>query len=363
MLIVGAKDYRGESFLHLYTTQVGGADLYPLLADAPQLAVFTGYQVVSPLDATERLEIGFSDSKHSNSAFTGEITVAEVMLLPRCTLFYPTIAPGQGSTPVAPWQAHTNSLAPVVSLGSKGYKWPNTVVQDYDTGDFFFHSLLFDEETTYIPGETGITVLLGASLEGWRDQHGVDIGIRVPTSPMMAIHVGNGLYAQLQFVRSATHEMFVFLSQDHQDYLEVLNRTELGELISAPLPINPLAVNLQDHTYILSYRPGAHVRLYLDYSMEPVIDIPWKDKDVVARTSCNPVELVPEKATVAIGSISSASIPDSNPGPITFSVSMAAVSLGSGFNYSCALDLDDVTMEDKVYSTSANILIDVRDRD
>ena len=76
-----------------------------------------------------------------------------------------------------------------------------------------------------------------------------------------------------------------------------------------------------------------------------------------------PEELTPDKATVAVGSISLADAEEGRSGPISYTLAMAAVSVGSGFNYISNLSLDSEIMEDKVYSSKANLLIDTRDRD
>jgi len=350
------------------------ANLHPQFWPIPS----TDYKIIESEDdlpdSNEEpgISVGYLDNSISLSdSLTGELTVSEIFVLPACDFLYRELnrLRFQGA-----WDFKFNFDGKLDGLGGEA----PLHIEEYG-----FYSRLLPE---YIPNETGVTLLLDARINwSWsttRDifQLGSDTSrLLVPSSPIAAIHVGNGLYLQLQFVaKPGTDRVFMFVSQDPQDYIEVLNRTELGKLISFEIP--PIfsrqrrppdtpegkhyAFITSSHTYIISYQPGKFVRVYFDYDFKnPAIDIPWKDKDVVAKSSCNPEELTPDKATVAVGSISLADAEEGRSGPISYTLAMAAVSVGSGFNYISNLSLDSETMEDKVYSSKANLLIDTRDRD
>jgi len=289
------------------------------------------------------------------------MTVNKVILLPKCTFYYPYVALATpdsyaGSTWNLTETPEPNPQGVYTGVMTEDGLIRHTLLIDPLTyANFHYYSLLFTD-TEYIADETGITVLAKLHVNTWWDQFGVAESVRIPTSPVIAIDAGDDLFLQMQFVAAESGEKFVYFSQDAQDYIEVLNQTELGIKISSPIDFK------ETHTYQVAYKPGNHVRLYIDYSDTPVIDIPWEDKDVVARQGQNS-NLTSATASVAFGSISEANITASHPGAIGLDIELVAVSLGSGFDFKCSLDLDQSDLEDKVYGAQANVLVDVMDND
>jgi len=364
LLLMGSGDYAGSSFLHVYTSR--DDDIDPGLMDkvAPLIEVSTGYTVSDGVynvddDSDPRVDIGFVDTAETLLPYSGTMTISKFILLPKCTFYYPYQAVTEPEAYVdSPW-ALTNSSSfggmYTTVLTADGATRSTLLISPTTYDQYCYYSLLFSD-SEYVAGETGVTVLAKLRVNTWWDQFGVSESVRIPISPVIAIDTGDDLFMQMQFVRSESGESFVYFSQDAQDYLEVLNQTELGAKISAPVDFT------ETHAYQVSYKPGAHIRLYLDYSDTPSIDIPWEDNDVVSRQSQNS-NLLSSTASVAFGAIAEANVTDSHPGAIGLDIELVAVSLGSGFDFTCNLALEQDDLEDKVYGAQANVLVDVTDMD
>jgi hypothetical protein len=150
-------------------------------------------------------------------------------------------------------------------------------------------------------------------------------------------------------VVSSTGEAYIFVSQDSQDYLEVLNQTELGQKISSLIDLTT------PHTVAVSYRPGAGIQVTVDLGDTPVIDIPWEDRSICEKGS----DYLSAGMTASVGAI-----PYSTAGETaSLSIGLIGASIGSGFNFKTTMTVSDQVLEDSIYGAAANIFVDVSDND
>jgi len=204
-------------------------------------------------------------------------------------------------------------------------------------------------ETTYLAGESGISVVARIEVKSWTDQFGAVDSIRVPTCGIIAIDVGSDLFLQLQCIVSDTGEKYIFVSEDAQDHVEVLNQTEAGQKISALVDFT------EPHTYLVSYRPGYGVQVFVDFSSRPAISLAWTEASAVKRGS----DYLSAGQTASVGVI-----PHSTGGESAhLEIGLVGVSVGSGFDFTARMSVGDEILEESIYGAQANIFVDVSDED
>ena len=227
-----------------------------------------------------------------------------------------------------------------------------TTWTSHGTHDFYYKTIPSEE---FVPNASGITVLVRATIGDITDQFGQINPVRMPSAALIAIPVTSTTFVQLQFVTSEDgSETFVFVSQDAQDYKEVLNPTsEVGRLISAQ--VDPTT----EHFYLLCYQPGLGLRLFIDFAETPSIFIPWEDVGVAAKAD---LDSVLSGISVAVGSIPTLKF-GSDFNSMAVTVTLAAVSVGSGYDYRVQLGTSRSDLESKVYSADANVFLTFTDTD
>ena len=287
---------------------------------------------------SSRLDLGFLDQDGSTYSYEGYFTVENFFFMPEAEIAHE----GDFSS----WTYNGTATATVVSKVLQ--------LRPSNTHQYGFYSLSYASQK-YSEGISGISVLLRAEIGNITDQFGDVNTVRIPSPALLGISSTATGYIQLQFVKSEDgSETFAFVSQDAQDYKEVLNPTsETGQLISTS--IDPTA----EHYYLLSYQPGKGLRLFIDFESEPSIDIPWEDVSVASKAD---VDDLLSGLTVAIGSIPTLSF-GTKYNRMDVDLRMAAVCLGSGYDYAVTLGASRETLESKIYGTKANTFIDFLDTD
>lgn len=285
-----------------------------------------------------RLDLGFLDQDGSTYSYEGYFTVENFFFMPEAEIAHE----GDFSS----WAYSGTATATVVSKVLE--------LRPSDTDQYGFYSLSYAAQK-YSEGVSGISVLFRAKIGDITDQFGQVNAVRIPSPALLGISSTATGYIQLQFVKSEDgSETFAFVSQDAQDYKEVLNPTsETGQLISTS--IDPTT----EHYYLLSYQPGKGLRLFIDFESEPSIDIPWEDVSVASKAD---VDDLLSGLTVAIGSIPTLSF-GTKYNRMDVDLRMAAVCLGSGYDYAVTLGASRETLESKIYGTKANTFIDFLDTD
>jgi hypothetical protein len=318
-----------------------------------EVAVEAPYSVVSPTYGAPSVAVGFLDGPATGLEYAGNFVVDKVLLLPNAYIFSPRSAVAEGATAlpnqVGTWQAWTLTFsgAPTITAAPSEADPYWTLVPAVST-DYAFYSLEIPADE-YNPGENGVSVFAYVQVNSWIDQFGADSTPRIPTCAVMALDAGSDLFVQLQFVVTSTGEAYAFLANSPSDYLDVLSQNLAGQERSALVDLSA------PHTYLLSYKPGKGVFLYIDLSDTPAASFAWADRSsaelesdylvagMTAAVGIIPVSTAGESASLTLGNI--------------------VVSVGSGFDYSAALSVSDDVLEESVYGAEANVFVDVTDKD
>lgn len=336
LLIANAAD----DFCHLYAANEA-------LLDTTVPALELGYaDPPAASDTNPRFALGFVDTDGGVGLFDGFLVSSSVTLLPRCIFYYPYFS---AAVPSGSWVVTSSDGGHAYDVASKAWQ-----VRPSAEGEHTFCSLTYSEQDLLV-NESGIAILLRVQV-GDRKAYGQTNEPRIPSPALIALDVGSDRFLQLQFVSDLpssdpASRTFMFVSQDAQDHLEVLNpRSSVGRLISAPIDLS------SEHFILVAYQPRRSVRVYLDMEPQPVIDIPWGEKDVVARAD---VADVLTGTTVSVGSI-----PTLAAGNIMdVDIRLIAASRGSGHDFAVMLAVPQEDLEEKIYGAQANVFIEVTDTD
>lgn len=289
-----------------------------------------------------RLDLGFLDEVGASYDYGGFFTVSNFFFMPAAEIAH------EGDFSAWAWNSTAAAETDISNTRSAVKELRPTGTDQYG-----FYSLSYAAQK-YSEGVSGISVLLRAKIGVVTDQFDNGNPVRIPSPALIGLSSTPTGYVQLQFVTSESLETFVFVSQDSQDYKEVLNPTsEAGQLISAQ--IDPTV----EHYYLLAYQPGKGLRLFIDFEGEPSIDIPWEDVSAASKAD---LDNLMSGLTVSIGSIPTLSF-GSKYNRMDVDLRMAAVCLGSGYDYAVTLGASRETLESKIYGTKANTFIDFLDTD
>lgn len=330
-----------DDFCHLFVT---AGSLLDEVVPTVELAAYSSAPV--PADTSPRFSLGFVDTDEGAGLYDGFLVSSSVTLLPRCIFYYPYVA---AAVPSGDWGVTSSDGSHSYDDVTKSWQ-----IRPSAEGEHTFCSLTYAEQDLAV-NETGLAILLRVTV-GARVAYGQTNEPRIPSPALLSVDVGSGRFLQLQFVSDLpssdpASRTFMFVSQDAQDHLEVLNpRSEVGRLISAPIDLST------EHFILVAYRPRGSVQVYLDLERDPVIDIPWGEKDVVARAD---VAGVLTGTTISVGSI-----PTLDAGNIMdVDVRLVASSRGSGHDFAATLAVPQEDLEEKIYGSRANVFIDVTDTD
>lgn len=345
ILLIGDQ---AQGFLEMFVSETSGSPVSQVTESAFSDIGAVAYSTVSSSYADPTISIGFLDEGDSLN-YGGTFTVSKLIVLPGAEVFLPTKAVGSLPDDFSTWErwnaivSGSPLVSPVASTADPHWKIESSINTDYA---FFYRAIT---EPEYLPGESGISLWAKIRLDAWIDQFSGIKSPRIPTCALMAIDIGNDLFVQLQTVLSTSGEQYIFLSQDAQDYIEVLNQTEAGQKISYQIDLSEF------HTYMISYRPGKSVDVYIDFSDEPAIHLDWAERSASHRSS----DILSAGMTAVVGAI-----PLSSPGgTVSLTMGMIGVSVGSGFNFEATMSVSDDVLQDSIYGASANTFVDVADED
>lgn len=296
-----------------------------------------------------KMGVGFVDSDATSLTQTGSFTLSKLFVLPNFRAFVPHIASFVGALPSSHgWGAYGSGTAGEFSSGVDSVSNPVWAITPTSSSSYDYYSFPLTE-STYLAGESGISVVAKIEVKEWTDQFGAVNSIRVPTCAIIAIDVGSGLFLQLQCLVSDAGEKYIFVSEDSQDYVEVLDQTEAGQKISALVDFT------EAHTYLVSYRPGHGVQVFVDFAAIPVISLDWTE----ASSAHRPSSYLTAGQTASVGVIPYSTAGES----ADLELGIIGVSVGSGFDFSMGMVADDAILESSIYGAEANIFVDVSDED
>jgi hypothetical protein len=316
-------------------------------------AISVPYPSVPSTYSSPTTSVGFVDGEETALLYAGDLIVDRYLLLPNARIFSPRSAIAEAAIPlpdqVGTWEPWVQTLSGTPTITeAPSEDSPYWSIEGAVSTDYAFYTLSVPADE-YTPGEHGISLMARIQVNSWVDRYGATSTPRIPTCAVMALDTGDDLFAQLQFVVASTGEAYAFLSNSPSDFLEVLNQTQFGQEISTLVDLS------QPHTYILSYKPGKGVFLFVDMNLTPAVSLAWTDRSAVQRESTYlsagmtasvgviPVSADGETASVVFGNI--------------------AVSTGSGFDFSVSMVVSDEVLEDRIFGAAANVFVDVTDKD
>jgi hypothetical protein len=283
-----------------------------------------------PAATTARLRLGFFDS----ASVSGDFYLAHLWLLPNCT-FYEAV---DATYPDAQGWTRTNSGSAVRALSAGRLE-----IDCATTGEYDIYSLT---DATY-DSTSGVAVVFRFELESWVDAGGALEPIRTEIGPVAAVQVTTGVAVQVAFTQSELGTFYIFLPGGASTYRDVLNRTATGRALSAEIDLSaPRVIHLD-------VKPRQYVRVYIDHNPVPVIDVDWLVYEDVVRTL--PTNM-PAAATVALGSLGE----DTG---VHGHFDFFRASPGRGYDLAITFNASESDLQDKIYGSLADLLIDVQDED
>ena len=202
-------------------------------------------------------------------------------------------------------------------------------------------------DTTY-SDLSGAAAHFHMSLDAWVDSEGALNPLRTAIGPVAAVRTST-VAVQVYFTRLGDGSFRVYLPSEDADLQDVLDQTALGQLISAPVDMSLST----PRTFLLVVKPRNFVRLFLDNNPEPVIDVPWSSVGAVEKAL--PANM-PSDAVLAFGSLGEET-------GVAASFYHFRGSLGEGYDLAVTPQLTEAELQSHVYGSTADVLIDVFDKD
>jgi len=291
-------------------------------------AVDATYTAAGYTASTEaRVSFGVLDS----GSYAGDFYLVTLWAFPNCT-FYEGV---DASYPDAQgWARESGGGAR--SLAGGALALDCTAVGAYDI--YYIDDATFD-------ATSGGAVIFKATISTWTDTAGAASPVRSEFGPVALVRTTT-VAAQVRFVVSDDGTAYVFLSNEDDDYLDVLAQNAAGQAISSEIDLSAA------HVYMLDVKPLKYVRLYLDYSIAPAIEVAWPASGALRELPSN----LPGSAVVAFGSLNEEA-------GVAVSFAWARASVGRGYDMKVTLSVDEADVQAKVYGSLADLLVDVQDED
>jgi hypothetical protein len=299
------------------------------LVDDEEIIIDTGTYPASVVTTESKLSIGFVDLDFE---YYGVLSVASFWFASNA-FFY---EPSEATFPEA--QGWTR----IFSGGTRSITGSHLTGNYATTGEFDIYHISdpdYDEES-------GASIWLKGKVSAWTDEFGAVSPPRKEIGPI-AFLASTTVGVQLYFVESETGRRFVYLPRQLDDVVDVMAQNVEGARISAELDFTEF------HAYQLVLKPFQHIRLYVDYSTAPAIEIPWESASIAMRTF--PTN-VPPTSTIAFGSLGEES-------GVEFDFSFVRASIGTGYDLIIRQNLAEEDLQNHVYGSEAELLTDFEDVD
>ena len=301
-------------------------------SDDEVVAVSTTYDSADyPASSNTQVEMGFIRS----GAFYGTFEVSRLLLLPNC-LFYEAVdssyPEGQG------WTRTANGVVARTIFASRRLVLEPTLVGDYE-----IYSIT---DPNY--GEaSGATWVAKLQITKRVDATGTNT-VRQAFGPVL-LTAFDATAVMLYFVQVESGAIYAFIpgADFDSDLSSVISQNERGRAIATEVDVSELTV------FILEAKPYNYIRLYLNYSSSPSIEIAWGASgfDLPAFPTH-----VPAGTSVAFGFLSEDSA-------LTMEIAFARVSLGTGYDVAVHLDSSEEVLQSHIYGSDVEVLVDFEDAD
>jgi len=344
----GVYDYPGnagllESYQTVGDLNWGDAFQFMVVGDSPrdEVRLYVGSdEVVAATQAyssghepssEQRLRLGFLDQ---DADYGGNLFVSYLWVFLDCRLYEPRTATPDEFPEAQGWTRVTSAAARAITADLR-------LRVDSDPGGY---DVYYVDDAEYV-ADSGLAIFFKVALLSWTDSFGAEQPPRVEVGPLLSARVETSS-VQLFFIRSEAGEVFAYLPRDDTDYVEVLRQSVEGRRISTQVQLE------QQVAFILVVKPRQYVRLYADYSVDPLIDVPWQERATVLRSLPS---AVPSTAVAAFGAMGDAGV--------QADFAFVRASLGRGYDLRVRLDATDAELETHVYGSLATFFLDFQDSD
>lgn len=286
-----------------------------------------------PLDYPASSDTSVSMGFIRSGAFYGTFELTSFLLLSNCTFYEPadtTLPEAQGWTRTSAGTV-TRAVADRLELTASA------------VGDYEVYSLV---DSGY--GEaSGATWFAKLKISSRMDSSGTNT-VRKAFGPVL-LTAFDATAAMLYFVQTDSGTVYAFIpgADMASDLSAVIAQSERGRDISTALDVSV------DTVFIMEAKPYNYIRLYVNYSSTAVIEIPWGSEGFSLPTFPTPVPL---GTSVAFGMLSDESA-------LTMEVAFARVSLGTGYDVAVHLDASETVLQNHIYGSDVDILVDFQDAD
>lgn len=263
--------------------------------------------------------------------YAGDFYLAHLWVFPNCTFYEPVDA----TYPEAQGWTRLNADG-TRQLIADDLEIDCAVAGAYDV--YYIDDATYDETS-------GAALIFKATVAAWTDAAGASSPVRSEFGPIALVRTST-VAAQVRFAVTDDGVAYVFLSNEDDDYLDVLAQNTAGQSISAEIDLDTA------HVYLLDVKPRQYVRLYLDYATEPAIEVAWPASGALRELPA----IVAPTAVVAWGSL------DENSG-VKCTFPWVRASIGKGYDMKVNLSVAGADLQSKVYGSLVDLLLDVQDED
>ena len=316
----------GVSFTLLGSTALDALRLYLHGTDDVTAVVDESYGIGDSTTAA-RLSFGFIET----GALSGDFYLVYLWAFPNCT-FYEGV---EATYPDAQGWTQTSAGGTRQLVGGS-LEVDCTAAGAYDI--YYIDDATYDETS-------GAAIIFKATISAWTDAGGAANPVRSEFGPVAAVRTST-VAVQVRFVVTDDGVAYVFLSNEESDFQDVIAQNTAGQAISAEVDLDIA------HVYLLDVKPLKYVRLYLDYSTTPAVEVAWPASNTMRALPPN----LPPTAVVAWGSL------DEETG-VKVVIPWFRASVGRGYDFKAALAVTEAERRAGVYGSFADVLVDVRDED
>lgn len=307
------------------STSRGTVRVYFSQDDDPDID--TGAYSAPTVSTDTSVRVGFLDS----GAQYGAMQVEYLWTMMNVTLYEPV----DTSYPEAQGWIRTNAGGSRTNTSDR-LQLNQTTAGSYDI--YYITDPDYDETS-------GVSCFLKLNISAWTDSAGAASPSRLEYGPVLALR-SDTTFAQLHFVSAEDGTTYAFFSSSASDYLDVLSQNTAGAAISCEVDTS------SDTVFLVELKPRQYLRLYINYAIDPSIEVGWDDIDTVLRAAPTNLNAA---AVVGFGSLGE----DSG---VNVEFAWVRASLGTGYDLVTAHEASDADMGN-IYGSKADVVIDFEDMD
>jgi hypothetical protein len=323
-------EWEGNSRLFILTESTAGIGApVRLYVDDDEVPVIDSTLAQYPAAASASdfsLEVGFVDA---DTEYSGQVTVSYVGFMSNMVFYSPRLANPNEFPQSQGWTRVTSGTPQLIQA--------SRLLVDSDTAGAY--DIYYVADTDY-EEETGAAAFCKFLLDSWTNAAGDASPPRSEIGPFMAIRLTTTSAIGVRLTQTESGKTVAYLAgTPGQALLEDVPSVEIDPTIS--------------NVFLLEVRPRTWVRLYLNYSATPAIEVRWDDRATVASTA--PTNL-PVNGVLAFGSL------NEDAGLLGL-VSYLRGAIGTGYDVAARLLTTEAEQNAYVYGAQVDIVADFEDKD